>query len=152
MSEPESELEPIESEAAVYVMSVAAELIGTHPQTLRDYERRGLVSPQRSTGGNRRYTKSDIQKVLRVKKLREEGMSLTAISAMLEYEVAIEQLSKENDNLKVKLAQTQDRLCNVESRLHEVETTIEDTSRALVKYKSSEVVLVEKLRSENRNK
>lgn len=101
----ESSLNPDSSEAAVYVMSVAAELVGTHPQTLRDYERRGLVSPQRSTGGNRRYTHSDIKKVLRIKSLKDEGMSLTAISALMEYEEAILVLQIENDGLKTELQQ-----------------------------------------------
>lgn len=131
-----------ENEAGVYVMSVAAELVGTHPQTLRDYERRGLVSPKRTTGGNRRYTHSDIQKVLRIKQLRDDGMGLTAISALMEYEEAIFVLQLENDELKSVLAHTQDRLGNVENRLHEVEATIENTSKALVKYESREVLLV----------
>ena len=140
----ESSLNPDSSEAAVYVMSVAAELVGTHPQTLRDYERRGLVSPQRSTGGNRRYTHSDIKKVLRIKSLKDEGMSLTAISALMEYEEAILVLQIENDGLKTELQQTQNRLGNVENRLHEVEATIENNSKALVKYESRAVVLIEK--------
>ncbi|HQZ14581.1 MAG TPA: MerR family transcriptional regulator [Acidimicrobiia bacterium] len=140
----ESSLNPDSSEAAVYVMSVAAELVGTHPQTLRDYERRGLVSPQRSTGGNRRYTHSDIKKVLRIKSLKDEGMSLTAISALMEYEEAILVLQIENDGLKTELQQTQIRLGNVENRLHEVEATIENNSKALVKYESRAVVLIEK--------
>ncbi len=138
------------NEQGVYVMSVAAELVGTHPQTLRDYERRGLVSPQRSTGGNRRYTHADIQKVLRIKKLKDEGMSLTAISALMEYEEAIFVLQQENEDLKVELHEAQNRLGNVENRLHEVEASIENTSRALVKYESREVVLISKLK-ENRN-
>lgn len=128
--------------AAVYVMSVAAELVGTHPQTLREYERRGLINPSRSGGGNRRYTQADIQKVLRVKKLREEGMSLTAISALMEYEEALLILKQENDGLKSELQETQSRLCDVENRLHDVESTIESNSMALVKTKSRDVVLV----------
>ena len=135
----ESSLNPDSS-----VMSVAAELVGTHPQTLRGYERRGLVSPQRSTGGNRRYTHSDIKKVLRIKSLKDEGMSLTAISALMEYEEAILVLQIENDGLKTELQQTQIRLGNVENRLHEVEATIENNSKALVKYESRAVVLIEK--------
>jgi MerR family transcriptional regulator/heat shock protein HspR len=121
-------------------MSVAAELVGTHPQTLRDYERRGLISPSRTTGGNRRYTQSDIEKVLRIKKLRDEGMSLTAIVALMEYEEAIEVLQHENDELKHELAKTQHRLGNVENRLHEVESNIGSTE--IVKRTSRDVVLV----------
>lgn len=135
--------------AAVYVISVAAELVGTHPQTLREYERRGLISPSRSTGGNRRYTHEDIQKVLRVKKLREEGMSLTAISSLMEYEEALYILKQENEVLKDELEKTQHRLSSVENRLHEVETTIESNSLSLVKAKSRDVVLMASKASEN---
>ena len=54
---------------AVYVISVAAELAGMHPQTLRIYERRGLVDPARTTGGNRRYSEADIALLLRIARL-----------------------------------------------------------------------------------
>lgn len=50
-------------EIGLYVMSVAAKLVGTHPQTLREYERRGLITPQRTDGGNRRYANNDIEKI-----------------------------------------------------------------------------------------
>lgn len=133
--------------AAVYVMSVAAELVGTHPQTLREYERRGLISPQRSGGGNRRYTQADIQKVLRVKRLRDEGMSLTAIASLMEYEDSLFLLKQENDELKSELERTQHRLGDVEKRLREVESTI-STSRALVKRKTQQAVLVVRKKGE----
>ena len=71
-------------------------------------------------------------------------MSLTAISALMEYEEAILVLQIENDGLKTELQQTQIRLGNVENRLHEVEATIENNSKALVKYESRAVVLIEK--------
>ena len=61
---------------AVYVISVAAELAGVHPQTLRIYERRGLLQPARTTGGNRRYSNADIQRLLRISELAEAGMNL----------------------------------------------------------------------------
>ncbi|MFN8016307.1 MAG: MerR family transcriptional regulator [Acidimicrobiia bacterium] len=126
-------------QTAVYVMSVAAELVGTHPQTLREYERRGLITPTRSEGGNRRYTQGDIERILRVKKLREDGMSLSAIASLMEYEQAIYILKHENDELKQELEQTQLRLDDVENRLHEVEASI-DSSKALVRAKKKDVV------------
>ncbi len=125
--------------AAVYVMSVAAELVGTHPQTLREYERRGLISPHRTDGGNRRYTTQDIQTILRVKKMRDEGMSLTAIASLMEYEEALYLLQEENAILKDELEATQNRLGNVEHRLRDVESTISST--ALVRTGSRDVVL-----------
>ena len=64
---------------AVYVISVAAELAGMHPQTLRIYERRGLVAPARSQGGNRRYSDVDIDRLRRIQELAGEGMNLEGI-------------------------------------------------------------------------
>jgi DNA-binding transcriptional MerR regulator len=64
---------------AVYVISVAAELAGMHPQTLRIYERRGLVQPQRTQGGNRRYSEADIDRLRRISELAAEGMNLEGI-------------------------------------------------------------------------
>ena len=64
---------------AVYVISVAAELAGMHPQTLRIYERRGLVSPARTQGGNRRYSDADIEVLRRIAELADDGMNLEGI-------------------------------------------------------------------------
>jgi DNA-binding transcriptional MerR regulator len=61
---------------AVYVISVAAEIAGVHPQTLRIYERRGLLQPARTSGGNRRYSNADIQRLQRIAELAEMGMNL----------------------------------------------------------------------------
>lgn len=142
LENPEPEELSIEVNAAVYVMSVAAELVGTHPQTLRDYERKGLISPKRTEGGNRRYTQGDINKVLRIKKLRDEGMSLTAVTQLMEYEEALYLLKHENDLLKSELDKAKDRLGSVENRLHEVESTISANSKAIVKRENKEAVLV----------
>ena len=82
---------------AVYVISVAAELAGMHPQTLRIYERRGLVQPARTEGGNRRYSDADIEVLRRISELAESGMNLEGIRRVMELEV-------ENDRLKAELA------------------------------------------------
>ncbi len=71
---------------AVYVISVAAELAGKHPQTLRIYERRGLVNPARTRGGNRRYSDADIETLLRIAQLAEQGMNLEGIRRVMELE------------------------------------------------------------------
>jgi MerR family transcriptional regulator/heat shock protein HspR len=72
---------------AVYVISVAAELAGMHPQTLRIYERRGLVQPARTQGGNRRYSDADIEQLQRISDLAERGMNLEGIRRVLELEI-----------------------------------------------------------------
>lgn len=80
---------PVET---VYVISVAAELAGVHPQTLRIYERRGLVTPGRSSGGNRRYSEADIARLKRVAELAGEGMNLEGIRHVMQLEDEIAQL------------------------------------------------------------
>lgn len=89
---------------AVYVISVAAELAGVHPQTLRIYERRGLLQPARTTGGNRRYSNADIQRLLRISELAEAGMNLEGIRQVLELEAHVAQLRVEVAQLQRELA------------------------------------------------
>ena len=74
---------------AVYVISVAAEIAGVHPQTLRIYERRGLLSPARTSGGNRRYSNADIQRLRRIAELADGGMNLEGIRQVLELEAQV---------------------------------------------------------------
>jgi MerR family transcriptional regulator, heat shock protein HspR len=89
---------------AVYVISVAAELAGMHPQTLRIYERRGLVQPARTQGGNRRYSDIDIERLRRIQDLAADGMNLEGIRRVMELEVELEQLQAENTDLRHRLA------------------------------------------------
>ena len=89
---------------AVYVISVAAELAGVHPQTLRIYERRGLLQPGRTTGGNRRYSNADIQRLLRISELADVGMNLEGIRQVLELEAHVAQLRAEVAQLQRELA------------------------------------------------
>jgi MerR family transcriptional regulator, heat shock protein HspR len=89
---------------ALYVISVAAELAGVHPQTLRIYERRGLLQPARTTGGNRRYSNADIQRLLRISELAEAGMNLEGIRQVLELEAHVAQLQAEVAQLQRELA------------------------------------------------
>ena len=89
---------------AVYVISVAAELAGMHPQTLRIYERRGLLQPARTTGGNRRYSNADIQRLLRISELAEAGMNLEGIRQVLALEAHVAQLQAEVAQLQRELA------------------------------------------------
>jgi MerR family transcriptional regulator/heat shock protein HspR len=89
---------------AVYVISVAAELAGVHPQTLRIYERRGLLQPARTTGGNRRYSNADIQRLLRISELAEAGMNLEGIRQVLALEAHVAQLQAEVAQLQRELA------------------------------------------------
>jgi MerR family transcriptional regulator/heat shock protein HspR len=87
-------------EHAVYVISVAAELAGMHPQTLRIYERRGLVQPARTQGGNRRYSDVDIERLRRISELAAEGMNLEGIRRVMSLELEVMRLRAENDELR----------------------------------------------------
>ncbi len=87
-------------EHAVYVISVAAELAGMHPQTLRIYERRGLVNPARTPGGNRRYSDADIDQLRRVAELTAEGLNLEGIRRVLALEVENARLRAELDEAR----------------------------------------------------
>ena len=80
---------------AVYVISVAAELAGVHPQTLRIYERKGLVDPARTSGGSRRYSDADIEQLRRISELTDEGLNLAGVKKVLALEAEIEQLRDE---------------------------------------------------------
>ena len=71
---------------AVYVISVAAELAGVHPQTLRIYERKGLIEPQRTQGRSRRYSEKDIALLRRIQELTNEGVSLVGVRKIIDLE------------------------------------------------------------------
>jgi len=89
---------------AVYVISVAAELSGMHPQTLRNYERVGLLRPARTQGGNRRYSQADIARLHRIAQLVDSGMNLEGIRHVLELENEVAQLRKEVETLRATMA------------------------------------------------
>jgi MerR family transcriptional regulator, heat shock protein HspR len=80
---------------AVYVISVAAALAGVHPQTLRIYERKGLLDPARTAGGNRRYSDSDLDRLRRIAELTDEGLNLAGVRRVLELEAEIGRLRDE---------------------------------------------------------
>ena len=80
---------------AVYVISVAAELAGVHPQTLRIYERKGLVLPARTGGGSRRYSDSDINQLRRIQELTDAGLNLAGVKRVLELEAEVDELHQE---------------------------------------------------------
>ena len=85
---------------ALYVISVAAELAGVHPQTLRIYERKGLVMPARTGGGSRRYSDADIAQLQRIQELTDDGLNLAGVKRVIELETEIERLEAEIERLK----------------------------------------------------
>ncbi len=97
---------------AVFVISVAAELAGMHPQTLRIYERRGLVEPFRTPGGTRRYSQEDIERLQLIQDLTSQGLNLEGVRRVLA-------LQEENRRLKKKLDRLRDKLDDVEEGLEQ---------------------------------
>ena len=85
---------------AVYVISVAAALAGMHPQTLRIYERKGLVDPARTTGGNRRYSEGDVAMLLRIAQLTAQGLNLAGVKRVLALEAEVTRLEDELDRAR----------------------------------------------------
>src|SRR5215210_4810606 len=82
-------------DTALFVISVAAELAGVHPQTLRIYERKGLVDPARTGGGSRRYSEDDIDRLRRIQDLTNEGLNLAGVKRVLELEDEVARLQDE---------------------------------------------------------
>ena len=80
---------------AVYVISVAAELAGVHPQTLRIYERKGLVLPARTDGGSRRYSDADIAHLQRIQQLTEDGLNLAGVKRVLALEAELAETQRQ---------------------------------------------------------
>jgi MerR family transcriptional regulator/heat shock protein HspR len=80
---------------AVFVISVAAELIGMHPQTLRIYERKGLLDPARTVGNSRRYSEHDLDRLRRIQDLTSDGLNLAGVKRVLELEAEVARLRAE---------------------------------------------------------
>ncbi|MCB1028775.1 MAG: helix-turn-helix transcriptional regulator, partial [Microthrixaceae bacterium] len=95
-----------DQDQAVYVISVAAELAGVHPQTLRIYERKGLVEPSRTGGGSRRYSQSDIDLLRRIQELTNEGLNLVGVQRVMELERRLMEAQAENEALREQAKRT----------------------------------------------
>ena len=85
---------------AVYVISVAAELAGVHPQTLRNYERSGLLDPTRTAGGSRRFSERDLDRLRRIQQLTSEGLNLEGVRRVLALEAEAAELRREDAALR----------------------------------------------------
>ena len=98
-----SESHEIDDEKGLYVISVAAELSGLHPQTLRQYDRLGLVSPNRTEGRNRRYSLRDIASLRMVQRLVGEGINHAGIKRIIELETAMANMALEVAQLRIEV-------------------------------------------------
>jgi MerR family transcriptional regulator/heat shock protein HspR len=98
-----------ESGDAVYIISVAAELAGVHPQTLRIYERRGLISPHRTPGGTRRYSEEDLEQLGLIQELTADGVNLEGVKRIMEMRQEIARLERQVARLRRLLGEAERR-------------------------------------------
>ena len=103
---------------AVYVISVAAELAGVHPQTLRFYERKGLVDPSRTGGGNRRYSQRDIELLRHIGALTGSGLNLEGVRHVLALEAEVERLHAELERLHAELERVREEARDAVENTH----------------------------------
>lgn len=94
----------------LYMISVAAELTGTHPQTLRVYEQKGLVNPGRSRGNTRLYSQHDIERLNLISKLTDEGINLAGVVRILDMRERAEERDREIDELRARVRELEDEV------------------------------------------
>jgi MerR family transcriptional regulator, heat shock protein HspR len=117
--EPRRAPRPVAEDAPVFVISVAAELAGMHAQTLRQYDRLGLVSPGRTPGGGRRYSPRDVALLREVQRLsQEDGVNLAGIKRIIELESQVEALRDRVHELLEELQVAESRRIAAESAVH----------------------------------
>ena len=115
---------------AVYVISVAAHLAGVHPQTLRNYERSGLLDPSRTSGGSRRFSEADLARLRRIQELTNEGVNLEGVKRIMA--------------LESQLADTREQLAQVGGEIaFHVEETHRQYRRELVPVRNTMALFVE---------
>jgi MerR family transcriptional regulator/heat shock protein HspR len=110
--------ERVPDDAPVFVISVAAELAGMHPQTLRQYDRLGLVNPGRTSGGGRRYSARDVLRLRLVQRLsQEEGINLAGVKRIIELQNEVADLRDQVARLTAALDEALDRVAQAESAI-----------------------------------
>ena len=126
----------MDDDAPVFVISVAAELSGMHPQTLRQYDRLGLVSPGRSGGGGRRYSSRDVALLREVQRLsQEEGVNLAGIKRIIDLEHHVEAL-------RARVSELQDELSSAKAALEAAhDTAMASMRRDLVPLRDAALVV-----------
>jgi MerR family transcriptional regulator/heat shock protein HspR len=131
----------MDDQRALYVISVAAELAGVHPQTLRIYERKGLLAPARTSGRSRRYSDDDIALLRRIQELTNDGVSLAGVQRILE-------LEDELEDARARMAVLEARLDALQKEMERrVEAAHRQYKRELVPLRTNAVVRFQSGRS-----
>ena len=100
----------------LYMIGVAAELAGMHPQTLRSYEQKGLVTPQRTSGNTRMYSPADIERLALINELTDEGINLAGVIRILDLQGRLAERDSELDDLHRRVRKLADRVHELETR------------------------------------
>ena len=100
----------------LYMIGVAAELAGMHPQTLRSYEQKGLVTPQRTRGNTRMYSQADIERLALINELTDEGTNLAGVIRILDLRGRLDERDREIDDLHRRVRRLADRVHELETR------------------------------------
>ena len=100
----------------LYMIGVAAELAGMHPQTLRSYEQKGLVTPQRTSGNTRMYSQADIERLALINELTDEGINLAGVIRILDLQGRLSERDQEIDDLHRRVRKLADRVHELETR------------------------------------
>ena len=100
----------------LYMISIASELAGVHPQTLRMYEQKGLITPKRTGGNTRMYSQADIERLNMISELTSEGINLAGVIRILDLQGRLDQRDKEIDDLHKRVRRLADRVHELETR------------------------------------
>ncbi len=100
----------------LYMIGVAAELAGVHPQTLRAYEQKGLITPQRTGGGTRMYSQADLDRLALINELTEEGINLAGVMRILDLQSRLDETMTEVSDLHARVRRLADRLHEMSTR------------------------------------
>jgi MerR family transcriptional regulator, heat shock protein HspR len=120
--------EALDEKRGVFMISVAAELADMHPQTLRMYEARGLITPQRSPKNTRLYSYEDVERLRRIQRMTEEGLNLTGVETVLELEEQVARMRSELGRMRKRASQMEREM------LQEVERVRKSFRAELVPY------------------
>jgi len=117
----------------LYMIGVAAELAGMHPQTLRSYEQKGLVTPKRTSGNTRMYSQADIERLELINELTAEGINLAGVIRILDLQGRLADRDRELDDLHRRVRRLADRIHELETRANVASLVQSSTTLAIRK-------------------
>ena len=118
----------------LYMIGVAAELAGMHPQTLRSYEQKGLVTPQRTRGNTRMYSQADIERLALINELTSEGINLAGVIRILDLQGRLAERDQELDDLHKRVRRLADRVHELETREQVNNALMEPNAASALRY------------------